>query len=315
VNGEESFVVAALYHFVRLDDLETLRENLQQLCNTEQLKGTLLLAAEGINGTVSGTRSAIDNLLQFLRSDERFSDLQHKEALHPEHPFLRMKVKIRKEIVTMGVEEIDPTKETGTYVAPRDWNALISDPDVLLIDTRNTYETHIGKFKNAVDPETEAFTEFPDYVERELDPEIHKKVAMYCTGGIRCEKSTALLKKKGFEEVYHLRGGILKYLEEVPKEESLWEGECFVFDSRVAVNHSLRKGSYEECFACRNPISEKDQASPKYIRGVSCPHCYDLHTDQRREGFKEREKQIALARERGTEHIGVPRPPPKRKNH
>ncbi|MEO1905254.1 MAG: rhodanese-related sulfurtransferase, partial [Methylococcales bacterium] len=213
-------------------------------------------------------------------------------------------VKLKKEIVTMGVETIDPNKIVGTYVKPSEWNALISDPDVLLVDTRNDYEVNIGQFQGAVNPKTETFREFPQYVKANLNPEQHKKIAMYCTGGIRCEKSTAYLKEQGFEAVYHLEGGILKYLEEVPKADSMWQGECFVFDNRVAVDHSLVKGQYDQCFACRYPVSEADKASEHYIQGVSCPHCFDKVDEQQRQRFKEREKQMELSRARGVQHIG-----------
>lgn len=206
--------------------------------------------------------------------------------------------------MTLGVEGIDPLQTVGTYVAPKDWNQLISDPETLLIDTRNDYEIGIGTFENAVNPHTESFREFPDYVEKNLDPAQHRKVAMFCTGGIRCEKSTAFLKEQGFDEVYHLKGGILKYLEEVPAEESMWKGECFVFDNRVAVDHSLKKGQYEQCNACRMPITEADMQHEHYQKGVSCPHCHDKSSAERKARFQERERQVQLARQRGEEHIG-----------
>jgi UPF0176 protein len=236
--------------------------------------------------------------------DDRHHQSQSKESYEQEMPFYRSKVKLKKEIVTMGIDSIDPKKIVGTYVTPQDWNALISDPEVLLIDTRNDYEVQIGGFKNAINPETETFREFPDYVKEHLDPEKHKKVAMYCTGGIRCEKSTAYLKEQGFDDVYHLQGGVLKYLEEVPVEQSLWEGECFVFDNRVAVNHDLEKGQYDQCYACRYPITEEEKNSKHYQKGVSCPHCYDKVNEKQRQRFAEREKQVQLAKQRGEEHIG-----------
>jgi len=219
-------------------------------------------------------------------------------------PFYRTRVKLKKEIVTMGVEGIDPNHVVGTYVEPKDWNALISDPDVTLIDTRNDYETKIGTFKNALDPHTDSFRQFPDYVKKELDPKTNKKVAMFCTGGIRCEKSTAYLKELGYEEVFHLQGGILKYLEEVPEEESLWQGECFVFDNRVSVNHQLEKGKYDMCHGCRLPISDEDKKSPHYQQGVCCANCYDTISEQQKQRFIEREKQMKLAKDRGESHIG-----------
>lgn len=300
-----AIVVAAMYKFVGLPDFEQLREPLLDFCMAQGIKGTLLLAHEGINGTVSGTREAIDNLLAYLRQDPRFADIDHKESFEQGIPFYRMKVKLKKEIVTMGIEDIDPNKTVGTYVEPKDWNALISDPDVTLIDTRNYYEYNIGTFKGAVNPETTTFRELPDYVAKNLDPAKHKKVAMFCTGGIRCEKSTAYMKQQGFDEVYHLKGGILKYLEEVPKEHTLWEGECFVFDNRVAVDHDLNKGRYDQCHGCRHPITEDDKLSPLYLKGVACPRCYEAQTPEQRARFAERQKQIELAKARNEDHIGA----------
>jgi UPF0176 protein len=272
--------------------------------NSNQVKGTLLLAGEGINGTIAGEQQGIDNVLNWLKSDPRLSNLTVKLSFDTENPFYRTKVKLKKEIVTMGVEGIDPNRSVGTYVKPKDWNALISDPDVLLVDTRNDYEISIGTFKNAVDPKTTNFREFPEYVKENLDPAKHKKVAMFCTGGIRCEKSTAYLKEQGFDEVYHLEGGVLKYLEEVPEEETLWEGECFVFDNRVSVNHQLEKGQYDQCHGCRLPITEEDKKSDKYMQGVSCHHCHDHLSEEQKARFLEREKQIRLSKERGQAHIG-----------
>jgi UPF0176 protein len=298
-------VVAALYKFVRLPDYQAIAPRLKAHCDEFDIKGTLLLAEEGINGTVSGTRSAIDGLINFLKADERFSGLSYKESFYEDKPFYRMKVKLKKEIVTMGVNGIDPQKIVGTYVKPRDWNALISDPDVVVIDTRNSYEYEIGTFERAIDPKTETFREFPAYVAQNLDPAKHKKVAMFCTGGIRCEKSTAYLKEQGFDEVYHLEGGILKYLEEVPEEQSLWRGECFVFDNRVAVNHKLEKGIYDQCHGCRYPITEEDMRSEKYMPGVSCPRCYASLTEEQKVRFAERQRQIQLAKERNQGHLGV----------
>jgi len=299
-----NIVVSALYKFATLEDFAELRQPLLKLMEEQQVKGTLLLAKEGINGTIASDRKGVDAVLSWLRSDPRLADIQTKESYEQEMPFYRTKVKLKKEIVTMGVENIDPNAIVGTYVKPKDWNALISDPDVLLIDTRNDYEVQIGTFKGAVNPVTDTFREFPQYVKDELDPAKHKKVAMYCTGGIRCEKSTAYLKEQGFDEVFHLQGGVLKYLEEIPVEESLWEGECFVFDNRVAVNHSLEKGQYDQCYACRYPITEAEKQSEQFIPGVSCPHCFDKTNDQQIKRFKEREKQVQLAKQRGEEHIG-----------
>ena len=300
----DSIVVAALYKFVRLEDFEALRQPLLALMMDSDVRGTLLLANEGINGTISGPRAGINTVLEWLRSDPRLADLEHKESFHDEHPFLRTKVKLKKEIVTMGVEGIDPNRTVGTYLTPQEWNEVISDPETILIDTRNDYEVEVGTFKGAINPHTQTFREFPDYVKETLDPAKHKKVAMFCTGGIRCEKSTAYLKEQGFEEVYHLKGGILKYLEETPKENSLWEGECFVFDERVTVDHDLNPGEYDQCHACRRPISEEDQQSELFQLGVSCPHCYDESSPEQKARFAERQKQIELARARGQAHRG-----------
>jgi UPF0176 protein len=303
-NPTENIVVCALYHFVRLNDFEEKRAPLLKLMEDNNVRGTLLLAKEGINGTIAGTREGIDRVLAHLKSDSRLAPLVYKESYDEELPFYRSKVKLKKEIVTMGVEDIDPNHIVGTYVKAKDWNTLISDPEVILVDTRNKYEVQIGTFKGAIDPETATFREFPAYTKKHLDPNKHKKVAMFCTGGIRCEKSTAYLKQEGFEEVYHLEGGILKYLEEVPEEESMWEGECFVFDNRVTVDHQLQKGKYGQCHACRMPITEEDKQHEHYLVGVSCHHCYSATSEAQRERFKEREKQMRLAKERGEKHIG-----------
>jgi UPF0176 protein len=297
-------VVIALYKFVRLEDFEAKRDPLKALMQAQAVKGTLLLAAEGINGTIAGPQAGIDTVLDWLRNDPRLADLGTKISYADNYPFHRSKVKLKKEIVTMGIEGIDPNHVVGTYVAPEDWNALISDPDVLLLDTRNDYEVQIGTFKNAINPNTETFREFPAFVKDNLDASKHKKVAMFCTGGIRCEKSTAYLKEQGFDEVYHLKGGVLQYLENIPSEESLWEGECFVFDDRVAVNHQLEAGSYDQCFACRYPITEKEKLSSHYVHGVSCLHCYQDTSDAQRHRFTEREKQIELAKSRNEVHLG-----------
>jgi len=298
-------VVCALYEFVTLEDYPALKPSLLKFMLNNEVRGTLLLAQEGINGTVAGSRKSIDALLDYLRADSRLKALSYKESYTDTPPFLRSRVKLKREIVTMGVEGIDPKLSVGTYIKPKDWNQLISDPAVLLVDTRNDYEVEVGTFKNAVNPHTESFREFPEYVKQHLDPQKHKKVAMFCTGGIRCEKSTAYLKEQGFEEVYHLEGGILKYLEDVPEQESLWEGECFVFDERVTVNHSLEKGEYDQCHACRLPITEEDKLSEKYQRGVSCPHCFDKTTADQKARYAEREKQVQLALKRGEAHIGM----------
>jgi len=302
--GATPIVVCALYHFVTLDDYAALQAPLLQLMQRQGVKGTLLLAREGINGTIAGTRAGIDAVLAWLRADPRLSDLDYKESFDTAIPFYRSKVKLKKEIVTMGVEGIDPRRKVGTHVEPKDWNALISAPDVLLIDTRNEYEVELGTFKGAVNPHTESFREFPEYVKQHLDPTKHRKIAMFCTGGIRCEKSTAYLKEQGFDEVYHLKGGILKYLEDVPAEASLWEGECFVFDNRVTVNHALEKGTYEQCHACRLPITEADMHSPLFEKGVSCPRCHGTHSAEELRNLRERQRQVELALARGEQHLG-----------
>lgn len=299
------FVIAALYKFVALPDYQELREPLLEHCLQAGVKGTLLLASEGINGTIAGTREGIDSVLAYLKADARLQNLSHKESLDAEMPFYRMKVKLKKEIVTMGVEGIDPRQVVGTYVAPADWNQLISDPEVVVVDTRNDYEYELGSFKGALNPNTRSFREFPQYVAEHLDPAKHKKVAMFCTGGIRCEKSTAYLKEQGFEEVYHLHGGILQYLEDVPVEDSLWQGECYVFDNRVSVDHHLQPGNYDLCHGCREPITAQDKQSPLYLEGVTCPRCHDRQTPEQRARFMERQKQIELARQRNEVHIGA----------
>ncbi len=298
------FVVAALYKFAPLPDFAELRAPLSKVCREQEVMGTLLLAGEGINGTIAGTRRGVDAVLAHLRRDERLADLEHKESHAEKMPFHRMKVRLKKEIVTLGVPEVDPNRKVGQYVKPEDWNAVISDPDVVVIDTRNDYEVGIGSFEGATDPKTETFRQFPDYVKDNLDPKKHRKVAMFCTGGIRCEKASSYMLQQGFDEVYHLQGGILKYLETVPETESLWRGECFVFDGRVAVTHGLGEGSYSECRGCRAPLSPADRNSPLYERGVSCPFCYHELTDEKRARNRERHRQVLLANERNESHFG-----------
>ena len=298
-------VVAALYKFARLHDYRELQPGLLDFCVAHGLNGTILLAAEGINGTVAGTRAAVDALLVFLRADARLADIEHKESPADGMPFDRMKVRLKKEIVTLGVPGINPNDNAGVYVAPEDWNALLADPDVVLIDTRNGYEYDIGTFRGAIDPHTTSFRQFPDYVRKNLGAEKNKKIAMFCTGGIRCEKASAFMLAEGFKEVYHLRGGILKYLEKIPAEKSLWQGECFVFDQRIAVGQGLAAGTHEQCYACRHPVSADDQTTPKYRAGVSCPHCFDTLPQKTRARAIERQKQNELAAKRGQAHIGV----------
>ena len=286
-----SLTVATFYKFVPLPDYRELQAPLLAYCQQQQLCGTILLAAEGINATVAGTRAGIDAAIVYLRSDPRLADLEVKESTAAAVPFQRLKVRLKAEIVTMGQPEVDPGSCVGTYVEPEAWNALISDPEVTVIDTRNTYEIEIGSFQGAQSPETRSFREFPDYVERELDPSQQKKVALFCTGGIRCEKATSYLLARGFNEVYHLKGGILKYLETVPAAESLWEGECFVFDERVAIGHGLDPGSHELCLGCGHPISDADKQSPAYERGICCPYCRDRLTPEKRDRLAAKQRQ------------------------
>ncbi|MDA5194310.1 oxygen-dependent tRNA uridine(34) hydroxylase TrhO [Govanella unica] len=302
-------VVAALYKFTRFTDVAALRAPLQAVCDSAGVKGTLLLAGEGINGTIAGTRDGIDSVLAAIRALPGCADLEHKESTAAEMPFYRMKVRLKKEIVTMGVPDIDPVYHVGTYIDPADWNALISDPGVIVIDTRNDYEVGIGSFKGAVNPETKSFGEFPDWFRdfraKLPDPSAPPKIAMFCTGGIRCEKSTAFLRSEGLGEVFHLRGGILKYLEAVPAEDSLWEGECFVFDQRVSVGHGLTLGSYDICHACRLPLSAEDKQAPQYVEGISCRHCHAERDDDQRARYAERQRQVEAADKRGEAHVGA----------
>lgn len=302
---KKKFVVAAMYKFVELEDFASLQPKLLAFCRQYEIKGTILLAKEGINGTVVGTRKSIDSLKACLKLDKRFADLDYKESVSNDIPFYRTRVKLKKEIVTLGQPGIKPSVRTGVRVDPKNWNSLVNDPAVLLIDTRNTYEYRIGTFKNAVSPETTRFREFPNFVTQKLDPNRTKKVALFCTGGIRCEKAGAYMLEQGFEEVYQLNGGILKYLAEVSSDESLWQGECFVFDGRVSVDHDLAEGKYEQCFACRRPLSREDQQSKDYQQGVSCPYCIDEKTESQRAGFRERQYQVELAEQRNEKHIGA----------
>ncbi|MFT7516322.1 MAG: UPF0176 protein [Myxococcota bacterium] len=297
------FLVAALYKFVSISDIEELRGRILEACRTNGVNGTILLASEGINGTIAGHPDGIEAVLNFIKSDARFAEIEVKFATAETSPFHRIKVRPKKEIVSMGVEGLDPKQIVGTYVDPHDWNALIQDPDVLVIDTRNDYEVAIGTFKGAKNPGLQSFRAFPDWLREEMKTRDQPKVAMFCTGGIRCEKSTAFLKNEGIEEVFHLKGGILKYLENVPEEESEWEGECFVFDQRVSVTHGLKEGSFTLCWACRNPINKQDRETPEFQDGVSCPHCFSHTTAEQKASFAERIKQINLARDRGTVHI------------
>ncbi|MGB5915555.1 MAG: rhodanese-related sulfurtransferase [Phormidesmis sp.] len=286
-----ALTVATFYKFVALPDYKDLQSPLKALCQQQQVKGTILLAAEGINGTIAGTRQGIDAVFAYIRSDQRLRDIDIKEFPATAVPFAKLKVRLKKEIVTIGLPEVSPTKQVGTYVPPQQWNEIIAAPDVTVVDTRNNYEVGMGTFKGAQNPETNVFNEFPDYVKENLDPNKNKKVAMFCTGGIRCEKASSYLLSQGFERVYHLKGGILKYLEEVPKEESLWQGECFVFDERVAIKHGLETGTYDMCYACGHPISESDRESVAFESEVSCPHCIKALTKERCEYLRERKRQ------------------------
>ena len=306
MTNKNEILVAALYKFVEIDDLLSLQSNLYEICEKNNIMGTILIANEGINGTISGKNNEINQTISLLKSDKRFANIEIKYSSTDKQPFHRMKVRLKKEIVTIGLPEINPNEKVGTYVKPDDWNDLISDPNVVVIDTRNKYETKIGSFQNALDPETSSFREFPDWVKKfkSSKENANKKIAMFCTGGIRCEKASSLMKEEGFEDVYHLQGGILKYLETIDKENSLWNGECFVFDQRVCLTDELEVGSYKMCFACRMPITEEEMQNEKYIEGISCIYCYDKTTKEKKERFGSRQKQILLAKERGEKHLG-----------
>lgn len=299
-----AITVAAFYKFCKLVSYQQLREPLRTRCFAQNIKGTILLASEGINGTISGPTEGIDYVLNFLRQHEEIGDFDHKVSYNDSHPFTKLRIRLKNEIVTIRQEIADPTKKVGEYVDPSDWNALISDPDTIVVDTRNGYEVELGTFKNALDPKTDSFGEFPDYVDKELSAHKDKKIAMFCTGGIRCEKATSYLLENGFEKVYHLQGGILNYLEKIPDEESTWEGDCFVFDQRVTVTSNLEPGKYELCFACQEIVSEEDRASEKYEEGVSCPKCFDTISDEQRQRAKERQRQIEIAKSRNRSHFG-----------
>ncbi|GLT12370.1 rhodanese-related sulfurtransferase [Sulfitobacter sp. PR48] len=290
--------IAALYHFTRFEDPAALKPALLELCVAQGVKGTLLLAHEGVNGTIAGPRGGIDAVIAHLRALPGCGDLEWKEAHSETPPFPRMKVRIKREIVTMGQPDVDPQARVGHYVEPQDWNDLIRDPEVAVIDTRNDYEVAIGTFDGAIDPKTASFGEFPAWWEANKDRFHNKKIAMFCTGGIRCEKSTNYLLGQGVEEVFHLKGGILKYLEDVPAQESTWQGDCFVFDARVSVGHGLRKGPHMLCHGCRQPILPEDRDRPEYEEGVSCHHCFDRTTEDDKARFRERQKQLRLAARR-----------------
>ena len=306
--ADTPIVVSAFYKFVRLEDYETIQPALQAHCDANGVLGTILLAREGINGTVCGREDAIAALMRAFATDARFADIQPKYSFATEPAFHRMKVRLKQEIVAMGQPDIDPVGDVGAYVKPEDWNALIGDPDTLVIDTRNAYEVAIGTFDGAVDPKTNSFREFPDWVDGYLaalpQDKRPKNIAMFCTGGIRCEKSTAYLVGKGFENIFHLEGGILKYLETIEAGDSRWQGDCFVFDQRVSVRHGLEEGDYDMCHACRMPLTEDEKKLNSYEPGVACLHCIDTHSEADRDRFRERQKQIKLAKQRGEKHIG-----------
>jgi UPF0176 protein len=295
---ENKIVVVAMYQFVQLEDIMDMKPLLIKICDENNIKGTILLAHEGLNGTIAGTRVGIGNLIAYLHTEPRFKTMSYKESFTNTPPFRRLKVRIKQEIVTMGMPEIDPRKVSGKRVDAKQWNKLIKDPDVITLDTRNTYEHEVGTFENAISPGTDKFRDFPKFVDTNLDPQIHQKIAMFCTGGIRCEKASNYMLKKGFKEVYHLDGGILKYLETVKKKESLWLGECFVFDERVAVDEDLMPGSYVQCHACRMPLKNSDLKSSFYAAGISCHHCHGKHGAKKIEGLKERQRQYKIINHR-----------------
>ncbi|MFC1777008.1 rhodanese-related sulfurtransferase [Pseudomonadota bacterium] len=296
--------VAAFYKFVALNDIEGLQVEIRRVCAGTGLLGTILLATEGINGTIAGSADGIADLFMHLNQYPGLEGLDKKVSYCNRNPFYRLKVRLKKEIVTLGVDGIDPGQDVGEYIAPESWNDLISQPNVRLIDTRNDYEVELGTFAGAENPGTRSFRDFPAWVEEHLQADKDQPVAMFCTGGIRCEKSTAFLRKQGYKNVYHLKGGILNYLEKVPADESMWQGDCFVFDNRVSVDHDLAEGRYELCPACRMPLSEEDRQSSKFELNVSCPSCYDHLTPERRASLEERGRQIRLAAARGEKHIG-----------
>lgn len=300
-----TYLVTALYKFVVLEDYKQLQKPLKQFCLNHKIYGTLLLAKEGINGTIAGDQSSIEKFHAYLKSDPRFADIDHKESWTNTQPFQRMKVRLKKEIVTLGDERIDPTTVVGSYVRPEDWNDVISDPEIINIDTRNNYEYSIGTFAGALNPNTQSFREFKNFVRKHLDPKKHKKIAMFCTGGIRCEKASSFMLNEGFNTVYHLQGGILNYLENIPQEDSLWQGDCFVFDDRVAVTHGLEKGQHTECYACRLPIKPEDMKKASFELGVSCHHCIDKTNESFKMRMRERQKQVELAKKRGEKHFSV----------
>lgn len=301
--------VAALYRFTRFADCAAIRASLDKVCRQHGVRGTIILASEGINGTIAGSPAGIEATLNTVRALPGCADLDVKFSSAATMPFHRMKVRVKREIVTMGEPDIDPMASAGTYVEPEDWNALIADPSTVVIDTRNDYEVAIGSFRGAIDPKTASFRDFPRWYRAARDELLGTakppKIAMFCTGGIRCEKATAFLRQEGLEEVYHLKGGILNYLERVPEDASLWQGDCFVFDQRVAITHGLAIGTHELCHACRRPVSETDRTSPLFEEGVSCPACHCERSEEQRASARERHRQQMLAEARGIEHVGA----------
>jgi len=301
------YKVAALYKFQSISNPKEIQSLIRDSLNKLNITGTILVGSEGLNGTISGEPQNITNAITFLKSINGFSSLDIKYSSSKKNPFIRLKVKLKKEIVTIGDENVNPNKVVGEYVDPNNWNDLISHEDTIVIDTRNNYEYSIGTFKNSINPKTTKFRDFPEWVESNGFTDIDKKskkVAMFCNGGIRCEKASSFMKDKGFEDVYHLKGGILKYLESIPEDESMWQGECFVFDDRVSVNHQLMPGSYDMCHGCRMPITDNDKASVKYIKGVACPQCFDTTTEEQKSRYKSRQKQVELSKSRNERHIG-----------
>ena len=301
------FSVAALYKFSSINDPESLHNEIRKSLKSLSISGTILVGEEGINGTISGTNSNIKKAIAFIQSIKGFASLDIKYSESPKNPFIRLKIKLKKEIVTIGDRSINPNKIVGDYVDPKNWNSLIDDKDTILIDTRNDYEYSIGTFKNAINPNTVKFREFPKWVKDQNfteDDKKNKKVAMFCTGGIRCEKASSLMMKDGFENVHHLKGGILNYFQSVKNEDSLWEGECFVFDDRVSVNQDLTVGTYDMCHGCRMPITKDDKKLKEYIKGVACPKCFNTTTEDQKARYMSRQKQVDLAKARNQKHIG-----------
>tara|TARA_Y100000992_G_C21262051_1_gene491808 strand:+ start:153 stop:1079 length:927 start_codon:yes stop_codon:yes gene_type:complete len=301
---EPTYTIAAFYRFMPLTQLDRLQKHIRHAATSLCIKGTIIFGPEGVNGTIAGPKQSIVTFKQLLASKLETDQIEYKYSASSHNPFLRLKIKLKREIVTIGIDTVDPQCIVGEYVKPNEWNQLITSPDVLLIDTRNDYEYAIGTFKGAINPNTQTFREFPNYIKTNISDRKKDKLALFCTGGIRCEKATSYLKTLDFEQVYHLEGGILKYLEEIPESESLWQGECFVFDNRVAVNHRLEPGSYDQCYACRMPITQADKHHPHYLHGVSCPNCFHTKSHQDKQRYKQRQRQCELAKQRHEQHLG-----------